>query len=128
VRRTIKRWLQVSGIEFWLPLPFVAAGFWFVCSLLAAQELSRSYSTKNKLQSDTQLEAKVSVNVLLINATINRTKGVTQVEVETAEPILKRLELELPTIEVERIETAIAQELGLSRQNIRQLVRYEIIE
>lgn len=118
----------MSGIEFWLPLPCVAAGFWFVCSLLAAQELSRSYSTKNKLQSDTQVEAKVSVNVLLINATINRTKGVTQVEVETAEPILKRLELELPTIEVERIETAIAQELGLSRQDIRQLVRYEIIE
>lgn len=128
VRHGIKRWLQASGVEFWLPLPFVAIAFWFACSLLAARELNRPYTTKNKLQSDTQLEAKVSVNILLINATINRTEKVTQVEVKTAEPILKRLELELPTIEVERVETVLAQELGLSRQDIRQLVRYEIIE
>lgn len=126
--RVTKRWLQASGIEFWLPLPLVVIAFWFGCNLLVTQELSRSYSTENKLQSDTQLEAKVSVNVSLINATINRTEAVTQVEVETAEPILKRLELELPTIEVNQIEAAIAQELGLSRQSIRQLVRYEIIE
>lgn len=128
MRHKIERWLQASGVEFWLPLPFVAIAFWLACSLLAARELSRSYTIKEKLQSDTQLEAKVSVNVLSINATINRTQKVTQVEVETAEPILKRLELELPTIEVERVETAISQELGLSRQDIRQLVRYKIIE
>lgn len=128
MRHEIERWLKASGVEFWLPLPFVAIAFWFACSLLAARELSQPHSTKDKLQSDTQVEAKVSVNVLLINATINRTENVTQVEVKTAEPILKRLELELPTIEVERVETAIAQELGLSRQDIRQLVRYEIIK
>jgi hypothetical protein len=128
VWRISKRWLQGLGLEFWLPLPLVAIVFWLSCSFLAAQELSRPYSTEKKLQSDTQLEARVSVNVLLINATVNRTQKITQVEVETADPILKRLELELPTIEFSQIEVTIAQELGLPRQDVRNLVRYEIVD
>lgn len=123
-----KRWLQGLGLEFWLPLPLLAMGFWFGCNLLAAQELSRPHSTENKLQSDTQLEAQVSVNVLLINAIINQTEGMTQVEVQTADPILKRLELELPTTEVSQVEATIAQKLGLPQQDVRQLVRYEVID
>ncbi|HYX15631.1 MAG TPA: hypothetical protein VE944_14935 [Nostoc sp.] len=122
-----KRWLQGLGLEFWLPLPLVAIVFWFGCSFLAAGQLSQSYSTEKKLQSDTQLEARLSVNVLLINATVNRTQKITQVEVETADPILKRLELELPTIEFSQIEVTIAQELGLPREDVRKLVRYEIM-
>lgn len=123
-----KRWLQGLGLEFWLPLPLLATVFWFGCSFLAAQELSRSHSTENKLQSDTHLEAQVSVNVLLINAIINQTQGMTQVEVQTADPILKRLELELPTTEVSQVEATIAQKLGLPQQDVRQLVRYEVID
>ncbi|MEH2223114.1 hypothetical protein [Nostoc sp.] len=126
--RISKRWLQGLGLEFWLPLPLVAVVFWLGCNFLAAQELNRPYSTEKKLQSDTQLEARVSVNVLLINAAVNRTKKITQVEVETADPILKRLELELPTIEFSQIEATIAQELGLPREDVRKLVRYEIVE
>jgi hypothetical protein len=38
------------------------------------------------------------------------------------------LELELPMTDATQIEAAIAQELQLSRQNVRQLVRYEIVE
>ncbi|MFN6463180.1 MAG: hypothetical protein RMZ41_015390 [Nostoc sp. DedVER02] len=126
--RISKRWLQGLGLEFWLPLPVVAIAFWLGCSFLAAQELSQPNSTENKLQSDTQLEARISVNVLLINAAVNRTKRITQVEVETADPILKRLELELPTIEFNQIEATIAQELGLPRQDVRKLVRYEFVD
>ncbi|MBD2248625.1 hypothetical protein [Nostoc sp. FACHB-888] len=126
--RISKRWLQGLGLEFWLPLPLVAVVFWLGCSFIAAQELRRPYSTEKKLQSDTQLEARVSVNVLLINAAVNRSKKITQVEVETADPILKRLELELPTIEFSQIEATIAQELGLPREDVRKLVRYEIVE
>ena len=124
----IRRWLQALGAEFWLPLPFVAIAFWVGSSFLMAQELQQPQIVKNKLQADTQLKATVSVNILLINAVINRKQGVTQVEVETTEPILKRLELELPMTGVNQIEEAIAQELRLSRQDIRQLVRYEIVE
>lgn len=126
--RVNKRWLQGLGLEFWLPLPLLAIGFWFGCSFLAAQELSRPHATENKLQSDTQLEAQVSVNVLLINAIVNQKEGKTQVEVRTADPILKRLELELPTTEVSQVEATIARKLRLPQQDVRQLVRYEVID
>lgn len=126
--KMIKRWLQASGAEFWLPLPLVAVMFWFGSSVLTAQELQQSQPTETKLQADTQLKAVVSVNILLINAVINRNQNITQVKVETAESILKRMELELATTDPKQIEEAIATELQLSRQDIRQLVRYEIIE
>ncbi|MEH2273974.1 MAG: hypothetical protein V7K40_03970 [Nostoc sp.] len=126
--RISKSWLRGLGLEFWLPLPLVAVVFWLSCSFLAAQQLSQSYSTEKKLQSDTQLEARLSVNVLLINAAVNRTQKITQIEVKTADPILKRLELELPTIEFSQIEATIAEELGLPRQDVRKLVRYEIVD
>ena len=123
-----KRWLKASGIEFWLPLPFVAIAFWLGSSFLTAQELRQPQTTEKKLQADTQLKATLSINILLINAVINRQQGKTQIEVKTAEPILKRLELELPMTDTNQIEEAIAQELQLSRQNVRQLVRYEIVQ
>lgn len=126
--RVTKRWLRASGAEFWLPLPFVAIAFWFCSSFLMAQELQQPHPTATKLQADTQLKATVSIDILLINANINQQQGVTQVEVETTEPILKRLELELSMTDTNQIETAIAQELRLSRQDVRQLVRYEIVE
>jgi hypothetical protein len=126
--RITRQWLRISGAEFWLPLPFVAIAFWWGCNLLMAQELRQPHSTDTKLQADTQLQATVSINILLINATINRQQGMTQVEVETTESILKRLELELPMTDTEQIEATIAQELQLSRQEVRQLVRYAIVE
>ena len=124
----IKRWLQASGAEFWLPLPLVAMLFWLSSSVLTAQELQQSQPTTTKLQADTQLKAIVSVNILLINAVINRNQNTTQVKVETAESVLKRMELELATTDPSQIEAAIAKELQLSQQEVRQLVRYEIIE
>lgn len=124
----IKRWLQISGAEFWLPLPLVALVFWLGSSVLTAEELQKSQPTETKLQADTQLKAVVSVNILLINAVINRNQNTTQVKVETAESVVKRLELELATTNPEQVEAAIANELQLSRQEVRQLVRYEIIE
>lgn len=124
----IKRWLQASGAEFWLPLPLVALVFWLGSSVLTAQELQQFQSTETKLQADTQLKATVSVNILLINAVINRNQNISQVKVETAESALKRMELELATIDPEQVEEAIANELQLSQQEVRQLVRYEIIE
>ncbi|MBD1851732.1 hypothetical protein H6F87_17225 [Cyanobacteria bacterium FACHB-502] len=126
--RVIKRWLQASGAEFWLPLPVVAIAFWLGSSILTAQELQQSQPTATKLQADTQLKAVVSVNILLINAVINRNQNITQVKVETADSVLKRMELELATTDPSQIEAAIANELQLSRQDVRQLVRYEIIE
>ncbi|HEY9655577.1 MAG TPA: hypothetical protein V6C50_08790 [Crinalium sp.] len=68
------------------------------------------------------------MNILLINAIINRNQNITQVKVETADSAMKRMELELATTDPSQIEAAIANELQLSRQAVRQLVRYKIIE
>lgn len=128
MRQTSKDWLQGLGLEFWLPLPLLAVLFWLSCSLISAQVLSRPYGAKDKLQADTQLEVHVSANVSMIQAVIDRTEGVTQVEVQTIESSLRKLEFIFPLTDTNEVETTIAQELGLSRQQVRSLVRYEIVD
>lgn len=116
-----KHWLQGMGLRFWLPLPLSALFFWLSCSLIANQVLSRSYDSKDQLQADAQLDIHVSVNVMMIEATISRAKQIAQVEVRTTESILKTLEFEFPITDIDQVETAIAQELDLSRQVVRKL-------
>lgn len=126
--RQSKHGLQSLGVEFWLPLPLLAGTFWLSCSLMTAEVLSRPYSTKDKLQADTELEVHLSVSVSMIKAVTYRAEGVTQVEVQTTESSLKKLEFVFPVTDPTQIETTIAQELGLSRQDVRKLVRYEIAD
>lgn len=128
MRQTSKDWLRGLGLEFWLPLPLLAIGFWLSCSLISAQVLSRAYGAKDKLQADTQLEVYISANVSMIQAVIDRSEGITQVEVQATESSLRKLEYTFPLTDVNQVETAITQELGLSRQQVRSLVCYEIVD
>jgi hypothetical protein len=123
------RWLHLLhslGLEFWLPLPFLGVLFWFGGNLMTDRVLSRSYTTVNQLQADTQLEVKLSLTVVLIQAVINKTEGVTFVAVKTTDSTLKKLEYEFPVTEVGEVESAIAQELDMSIEQTRKLVRYQI--
>ena len=123
------RWLYLLhslGLEFWLTLPFLGVFFWFGGNLMAEQVLSRSYTTVNQLQADTQLEVKLSLTVVLIQAVINKTEGVTIVAVKTTDSTLKKLEYEFPVTDVGQVETAIAHELDMSIEQTRKLVRYQI--
>ncbi|HEY9820574.1 MAG TPA: hypothetical protein V6D35_07315, partial [Candidatus Sericytochromatia bacterium] len=99
---------------------------WLGGNFVTSQVLSRPYSTVSKLQADTQQEVQLSVTVLVIKAEIERSEGVTQVEVKTADPQLKKLEFEFPVTQVSQLETAIAQKLGLSREDVKKLVRYQV--
>ncbi len=128
MRQISKYWLRGLGLEFWLPLPLIALVFWLSCSLMSAQVLSRSYGAADKLQADTQLEVYVSVNIATIKAVIDRAQGTTQLEVQTTESNLRKLEFTFPVTDTNQLESTIAQELGLSRQDVRKLVRYEIID
>jgi hypothetical protein len=124
-----QRWCQLSQfpiIKFWLPLPLLAVFFWFGGNLMAEQILSRPYNSVNKLTADSQLDVKLSVTVVLIQAEIDKIKDVTKVAVKTTDSSLKKLEFEFPTTNISQIEIAIAQELGMSIENIRKLVRYQI--
>jgi hypothetical protein len=123
------RWLQALRplwLEFWLPLPLLGILFWLGGNFLTSEVLSRPYSTLSKLQADTQQEVQLSVNVLTIKAQIERSQGITEVDVKTADPELIRLKFEFPVTEVSQVEAAIAQKLGLSREDVKKLVRYQV--
>lgn len=123
------RWLQALhciGLELWLPLPLLGLLFWVGGGWVTEQMLSRSYDTKNQLQADMQLTGQPSKKVLSIKVAIKRHQGFSQVKVRTANSALKELEFEFPFTEFSQVEAAIAQELGLSAEHVRKLVRYHI--
>lgn len=123
------RWLRalsVLGLEFWLALPLLGFAFWFATSVLTDHVLSRPYGTTTQLEADTQLEVHLSVTVVVIQAEVNREQGFTKVEVMTKDSVLKKLDFIFPVTDFDEIEATIAQELGLSRENVRRLVRYQV--
>ncbi|MEW6495032.1 MAG: hypothetical protein AB1589_21310 [Cyanobacteriota bacterium] len=126
---SLPRWwkaLNVLWLEFWLPLPLLGVCFWLAGSVITEQVLSRPYSTVNTLQANAQRKVQLSVTVLAIKAEIEKSERLTKVEVITAESALKRLEFEFPVTEFNQVEASIAQELGLSRADVRKLVRYQV--
>ncbi|MBD1932229.1 MULTISPECIES: hypothetical protein [Cyanophyceae] len=123
------RWLQKLhslGLEFWLPLPLLGIAFWVGGGILTDKVLSRPYGTVDKLQADTQLEVQLSVTVLVIKAEIKKSEGFTRVQVKTTDSALKKLEFEFPVTDLSGVEAMIAQELKLSREDVRKLVRYQV--
>ncbi|NJO79691.1 MAG: hypothetical protein HC827_15050 [Cyanobacteria bacterium RM1_2_2] len=127
MKRVHKHWLQGIGLEFWLPLPLLALLFWLGCDLIMAQVLSRPQSAGDKLQANTDLEVHLSANISMIRAVIDREEGMTRVDMQTTESVLKKFELEFQLVDANQIEAAIAQELRISRQDVRRLARYEIV-
>lgn len=77
-------------------------------------------------QADTQLEVQLALPVLFIKAEIEKEQGFTTVDVKTTDSELKKLEFQLPVTKLNLVETAIAQKLQLSPENVRRLVRYQI--
>lgn len=129
--RIRNHWLQAIGSKFWLPLPLMTLLLWFGCSAAADQVLSRPRDAKDKLQADAQLDIRMSVDVMRIEAMIDRSDPSVQmarVEVQTAESILKKLEFEFPITDIAEVEGAIAQTLELSQSEVRGLIRYEIVD
>jgi hypothetical protein len=123
------RWfraLSALGLEFWLALPLLGLGFWVATSVLTDHVLSRPYGTTTQLEADTQLEVHLSVTVVVIQAEVNQQQGFTKVEVMTKDSVLKKLDFIFPVTDFNQIEATIAQELGLSRENVRKLVRYQV--
>ena len=123
------RWLRTIkslGLEFWLPLPLLGVLFWVGGGLLTDYLLSRSYYNKDKLQVNTQIKKNPAKAVLAIQVKINYNKGISKVKVRTANSTLKQLNFEFYVTEVSQIEAAISRELGLTLEQVRQLVRYQI--
>ncbi len=92
---------------------------------IIAQELGLSNERKT-LQINTQMQVRSTVQVLGILAEIEKKRGFTKVEVNTANSVLKKLEFEFPVTELSKIKAMMVQELGLSRENASMLVSYRI--
>ena len=92
---------------------------------MADHLLSRSYSAKEQFRADDQLPGRSVKVVQSILVQINRRRAVSRVQVKTASSVLKEIEFEFPTTQPRRVEALVAQELGLSAEEVRQLVQYK---
>jgi cell division protein FtsX len=125
IRPRLLQGLYSLGLEFWLPLPLLGLVFWVGSGLVTQQMLNHSYNPKAYLQTDMQLQ-RSSRTVVLIKVEIKKEQGFAKVRVKTDNSALKELEFEFPATESSQIEAAIGQELGLSTEYVRKLVRYQI--
>ncbi|MGF1676464.1 MAG: hypothetical protein ACFCUV_22710 [Rivularia sp. (in: cyanobacteria)] len=92
---------------------------------IIAQELGVSNKIQT-LQPNTQMQVHSQVKVLGILVEIEKQRGLTKIEVNTANSALKELEFEFPVTQLNSVKAMIIQELGLSRENVRILVSYRI--
>ncbi|NJM20529.1 MAG: hypothetical protein HC836_23430 [Richelia sp. RM2_1_2] len=92
---------------------------------IIAQELGVSNKIET-LQPNTQMQVHPQIKVLGILAEIEKKRGLTKIEVNTANSALKELEFEFPVTKLNSVKAMIIQELGLSRENVRMLVSYRI--
>ncbi|MGF1591158.1 MAG: hypothetical protein ACFCU7_18295 [Pleurocapsa sp.] len=123
------RWLQQASnfnLDFWLFLPILALAFWIGGELISDQVLSRPYGIVTELKANQRTQTNLSFTVQVIQVLIDKNRGVTQVEVKTNDSQLKKLEFEFLTTEFEQIKKEIAQELGLSQEDVQRLARYQI--
>lgn len=124
------RWVQdlrSIGLAFWLLLPTLGILFWLGAGLLTERVLSRSVKALDPLQADIPfMQIQLPITVGSIKADIDKRKGLTRVEVVPLESAVKKIKLELSTTEFSQVESQIAQELGLSIENVRKLVRYQV--
>lgn len=117
--------LELLGLEFWL-IPLLGIVFWLGGGIVTDYLLTLSYYSKEQLPINTQIKDKPAKSVLAIKVEINYVQAVSKVKVKTANSTLKQLEFEFPVTEVDQIEVAISRELGLTIEQVRQLVRYQI--
>ncbi|GAB4378268.1 MAG: hypothetical protein Kow00121_29690 [Elainellaceae cyanobacterium] len=120
--------LAQLGLEFWLPLPLIAAGIWAGSQWLNDRVLSQTYTTTAQLAAEQQQQVNIvlALTILSIDAEIDRRGGTAEVTVQTAGSALKELEFEYPVTEFAELEQAIAQELSLAPDQVRSLIRYRI--
>lgn len=120
--------LKFLGLEFWLPLPFIAALFWFGGEAVNQQLFSYAYNPDRYLQTDQPAKIQFSASVLAIEIEINQRLKFTKAIVKTTNSPLKTLELEFPITEVTEVEAAISDELNISVETVKDLSRFQFKE
>lgn len=122
----LKRPQVLRYLALGLPIPLVALVFWFGGQLLTQHLLGYAYELDHSLNADTLAKIQVQAAVLALEVEVKSHVDFTLVRVKTTDSALKVLELEFPTTDITEIEAAIAQELSLSPDIVRQLAHYQI--
>ena len=125
--RQIKWWqfLRSLGLEFWLPLPLLGLAFWFASGLLTEHSFNQNDRSVESVNIAAN-KAKTTANILYIKVAVERDRNISTVKVKQATQVYQQQEFELATTEAEAVEKAVSQKLGLSRSQVRQLLRYQI--
>jgi hypothetical protein len=120
--------LRTLGLLFWLSLPVIGLAFWLGSGFIGDQILSRAYNHKKSLQADTQMAWQMKKKITAIDVEILTSKGISLVSVKTNHSTLKSIMFEFAIAEPSKLETKLAQELGLSPQRVKELIRYQALD
>jgi hypothetical protein len=127
--RWTANWLKL-GWKVGILLPLVGTTFWLMTGWVNQRVLSQTRSKYAQLQAEGQHQVQLSFNltVVSIDAEINRQTQLTEVSIRTVGSPLEEMEFKFPVTDFLEVERAIAQELGLSQNDIHKLIRYRIDE
>jgi hypothetical protein len=114
------------GLEFWLPLVMLGLAFWVGGGYVMDEILSQPSHRDSHLKVEAQSAKQRPKSIIFIKAQIYKNSGVSKVEVKTVSKALKELRFEFPVTENSLVEAAIAKELGLPTEEIRNLMHYQI--
>ena len=111
-----------------LSVLLTGAAFWLGAGWLTKQVLGQSGPEVTQIDTTGTQTVNIafSVRVLSIDAEIDQNLQVTEVSVQTGGSSLREMEFEYPLATYAEIEQAIAQDLDISAETIRSLIRYRI--
>lgn len=120
-------WIKL-GWRIGILLPFVGTAFWVMTGWINQRVLSQTQTKYAQLQAEGQHQVQLSFNLTIvsIDADINRRTQLTEVNIRTVGSPLEEMEFKFPVTEFVEIERALAQELGLSQNDINKLIRYRL--
>jgi hypothetical protein len=117
------RFLGSLGVEFWLPLPLIGLFFWLIIQFVTAQSLSLSSYSDRQLEVS-QNQPSPSGQILSIKVIVDLQSNSSQIQVQQATNVIQKQEFNIPTVELNLLEKAIAKKLNLSVEQVRELIYY----
>ncbi|MER3433129.1 MAG: hypothetical protein C4288_06795 [Leptolyngbya sp. ERB_1_1] len=125
MQHRLLKFIQSLGLSFWLLLPLLGGLAWVVSGWATDWILTRSSLSDKTFILDSSSDSP-AILVQSIEVAI-QPEQFAIVTVFTLNQPLRKLEFRFATTEPEQIERSIAQVLGLSQSQVKQVIRYNII-
>lgn len=90
-----------------------------------AKEL-KLYPQIQQIQRNQQIKLNIPLDLMAIKATVEKQQGYSFVEVMIFNHALKKLDFELPIVEINMLESMMTQLFNLSVEDVRKLVSYQV--